>query len=117
MGHASDCAVNDGPTFLPGPCDCGLELGVDAFELFSPLLVVGVRRGRFAIRQRNVEALIEAQEAPLADGLRLALTFDLKSAHCRSIGLSNANGVNVNDARVAVISKAEANTSLQGGDR
>lgn len=22
-GHASDCAVHNGPAFPPGPCDCG----------------------------------------------------------------------------------------------
>ena len=81
MGHASDCAVNDGPAFLPGPCDCGLELRDDGEKLFRPLLVIGARGARWDIRQRNIEAFVEAEELPVRDGRFIRLSIHLIDAH------------------------------------
>lgn len=113
MGHASDCAVNDGPAFLPGPCDCGLEFDIDADELFRPLLVVGARRGRWDIRHRNVEAFVEAEETPIGDGRRVSVTIYLPDAHGWPTFASESDGVDLNDTGMVVIMKAKANAVLQ----
>lgn len=98
MGHASDCAVNDGPAFLPGPCDCGLEFRENEAELFRPLAVIGARGGRWAIRQRNIEALIEAEETPVRNGTILHLTIHLIDAHGWPVGAGYADSVDLDNA-------------------
>jgi hypothetical protein len=103
MGHASDCAVNDGPAFLPGPCDCGLDLSVDPAKLFRPLLILGTRGARWEIKQANVEALIEAEETPIGDGRRITLTIDLVSTHGWPPCGRDTNGMDFNDSLAAVI--------------
>ena len=103
MGHASDCAVSSGPAFLPGPCDCGLEIGIDTSKLFRPLLVLGARGARWEIKQANVEALIEAEVTPIGDGRRITLTIDLVSAHGWPPCGGNANCMDVDDPLTTVI--------------
>lgn len=113
MGHASDCAVNDGPTFLPGPCDCGPDLSVDPFELFRPLLVIGARRGRWEIRQRNVKAFIKAEETPIGNGRRICLTIDLVDAHGWPACGSSANRMDLDHPIAVVINEREAYARAQ----
>ena len=113
MGHASDCAVNDGPAFLAGPCDCGLELDVDPFELFRPLAVIGARRGRWEVRQRNVEALVKAHETPIPHGFRIALSVDLKDTHGWPVGSGNANRVDLYNAGELVVGQPETHPHRQ----
>jgi len=111
MGHASDCAVNDGPAFLPGPCDCGLELSVDPDKLFRPLAVIGRRGGHWVVRQRNVEAFIEAEHSPAGDGHLIALTIHLPCTHGWPVCLGEANCKDANDAMASVIVESEAHTA------
>ena len=115
MGHASDCAVHDGPAFLPGPCDCGLELSNDPFELFRPLAVIGRRRGRWEVRQRNVEAFIKTEQAPSGDGVRVRLTIDLPCVHGWPACLGVPDCEDANHAVAVQIVEREAGPALQGG--
>jgi hypothetical protein len=34
-GHASDCAVNNGPAYPPGPCNCGAVLAIGPTYRFT----------------------------------------------------------------------------------
>lgn len=112
--HASDCAVNDGPAFLPGPCDCGLDLPVDDAELFRPLLVLGARGGRWDIRQRNIEAFIEAEETPVGNGRCVALTVYLPDAHGWPECGRSADSVDLDDAWKPVIGAGQADVPIYG---
>lgn len=104
MGHLSDCAVHRGPAFLPGPCDCGLNLPVDGSERLRPLLIIGARGGRWTFRQVNVEALVEAEESPAGDGRLITLSIHLKSAHGWPSCGASADCVNFDDPiAVAVV--------------
>lgn len=114
--HSSDCAVNDGPAFLPGPCDCGLDLSVDYSELFRPLFVFGARGLRWDIRQRNIEAFIEAEETPVGDGRRIALTVYLPDAHGWPECGRSSNSVDFNDSVLAVVSQGETFSAAEGLD-
>lgn len=108
MGHASDCALHDGPAFLPGPCDCGLDPPVDPHKTFVPWIVLGTRGGRWEVRQRNIEAFIEAHTTPTERGVRVTLAIDLIDAHRWPLCGSEADDVNLHDAVVPVIGKGEA---------
>lgn len=114
MGHTSDCAVNDGPAFLPGPCDCGLELGVDDAKLFRPLCIIGARGSHWEVRQRNVEALIETEELPVRDGGLIRLTIHLIDTHGWPTGPCSSNGVDLRDSLATMVGQREANAPSQG---
>jgi len=114
IGHASDCAVNDGPAFLPGPCDCGLEFCDNPAELFRPLLVLGARGERWEVRHRNIPTLIKAEEAPVGDGRRIVLTIYLPDAHGWPSCGSDADCVDFDDSREQVIGQVQAPRLNQG---
>jgi len=72
MGHASDCAVNDGPAFLARPCLCGLDVGpLDPLEAFVPIVLIGAWPGRLALRERNAETSIKQSRRKFAEGAGL----------------------------------------------
>src|SRR6476619_2941310 len=97
VGHASDCSVNDGPAFVPGPCDCGLIRPVDPVEAFVPIVLVGARRGRLAVRERNVEALVKTEQTPINGGRGIRLTIDLVDAHRWPILFASSDHLDLND--------------------
>lgn len=110
--HAADCAVNDGPAFLPGPCDCGLDFCEDPLKLFRPLAVLGARGGRWSVRHRNVEAFIEAEERPAGNGRVITLTIHLEDAHGWPVFGASADGVDFDNSAAVVISECEAKATL-----
>jgi hypothetical protein len=109
MGHASDCAVNDGPAFLPGPCSCGLDVGpVDPVEAFIPIVVVGAWRGGLAIRERNAETFIEAKQSKIFGRNGIRLRIDLIDPHSWSIFPRGADHLNLDHSSLPVIIKGKA---------
>ena len=118
MGHASDCAVNDGPAFLPGPCSCGSDVGpLDPVESFIPIVLVGAWRGRLAIRERNAETFIETQQSKILGGRGVRLRLDLIDPHRWPIFPRGADHLDLNSAALPVILKGQANALLSGFNR
>ena len=113
MGHASDCAVNDGPAFLPGPCSCGLDVGpLDPLEAFVPIVLVGAWRGGLALRERNAETFIKAKQSKIRGGRGIRLRLDLIDPHSWSIFERGADHLNLDGPGFAVIAKRKANALL-----
>lgn len=110
MGHTGDCPVNDGPAYLPGPCECGLVSPIDSFEAFIPVVLVGAWRGGFAVRQRNVETLIKTEQAPINHGRGVRLTIDLEDAHRWTSCGSDSDNLHFNSAGQSIIPQRQANT-------
>jgi hypothetical protein len=106
----NDCSVNDEPAFLAGLCDCGSDLPVDASELFRSLFVFGARGYRWDIRQRNIEAFIEAEEAPVGDGRRTTLTIDLPDTSGWPECGCNSNGVDLGNSVKTLVCKGKADS-------
>ena len=113
MPHASDCATNDGPSFIPGPCSCGLDVGpFDPVEAFVPIVLVGAWRGHLAIRERNAETFIEAKQSKIRGGRGVRLRIDLINPHSWSIFEGGADHLNLDHAQFPIVAEREANPLL-----
>lgn len=113
MGHAPDCSTNDGPAFLPGPFDCGLDVGpVDPVEAFVPIVLVGAWRGRLAIRERNAETLIEAKQTKIRGGRGISLRLDLIDPHSWPIFERGADHLDFDRAWLPIVTEREAHPLL-----
>lgn len=118
MGHASDCAVNDGPAYLPGPCSCGLDVGpVDPVEAFVPIVLVGAWRGRLVVRERNAETFIEAKQSKIFGRRGIRLRLDLIDPHSWPIFERGADHLNLNNPPLAVILKGKTDALLASLNR
>lgn len=106
MIHASDCAKNNLPASPVGPCDCGLELALDAARhgLVAPL-VTWARSHGFLVSDTCGEALIKAHELP-PDGLITdAPASDLPNTHEPISLTAKPDGMNFDDSGKSIISE------------
>jgi hypothetical protein len=106
MIHASDCSVNNAPALPVGPCDCGLNLALDAalHSGVSPL-VAWARRHGFLVDDQCREYLVETHQLP-PDGLIMdAATSDLPDAHNPVALFGPSNGVDFDDSGIPVVTE------------
>ena len=82
MIHASDCAVNNAPALPVGPCDCGLELALDAARhgLVAPL-ISWTRSHGFDFGDVWGKALVEAEAFPANRLIMDAAAANLPDPH------------------------------------
>lgn len=113
MGHASDCSTNDGPAFIPGPCDCGLEVGpVDPIEAFVPNVLIGAWRGRLVLRERNAKTFIEAKQSKILGGRGVRLRLDLIYPHSWPIFERGADHLDLDQAWFPIITERQTHPFL-----
>jgi len=102
--HWSDCALYRGPAYEPGPCNCGCsELADDALHISVTALVARPRRLRSFVQQCNASSFVEAQHLPPDRLMVDAAPTDLPDTHNGVASSADANGMDLNIARKAVI--------------
>lgn len=63
--HWSDCAVNNGPAYPAGPCDCGmLELTENLAEQWVAASIADARSGGLLVQNPVADGFIEKQDFP-----------------------------------------------------
>ena len=109
--HWSDCAVNNGPAYPAGPCDCGmLEFAEDPTEQLVSATVATARSLRRLIQETEADGVIEQQDLPARSLVTDASPADLPHSHRAMIGGGNAAGVDLNDTGVPVVPNFKATT-------
>lgn len=107
--HWSDCAVNNGPAYPAGPCDCGmLDLTEDAREepVASPISLS--RSLGFLVQDAEANSLIEKQDLPPIGFIADAATSDLPDPHGAVIGGGDTARVDFDNAGVPVVANLKA---------
>jgi len=114
-GHWSDCAVYNEPAYPAGPCNCG-GLDLAAYDLYRRVTSLVPTPGslRAFIGEAVSPSFVEAQELPTCPLATSAPTADLPNAHDGVAVVRGANGVDLNDARVAVIGDGKTLPGAQG---
>src|SRR5271163_5015169 len=110
--HWSDCGVYYEP---PRACTCGgLNLAGNRLELANVALVASTGRIGCFIKLMDGEGFIEEQHLPASALARIAASADLIDVHGLVAILEDANSMNLNDARPAIISKLKALAIAEG---
>jgi len=104
-GHWSDCAVYNEPAYPAGLCDCG-GLDLAAYERYvaiSALIPTPGALGRF-VCDGVLPSLIETEQLPPDSLAADTSTPNLPNPHDRVAIARGANSVDLNNARIAVVS-------------
>lgn len=108
--HSSDCPAHDGL-----PCDCvPLDLTLYPSHRFVPALVTTTGRFGFFVGEAGRESFVEPQELPALTLAAVAAAANLPDTHDAIAVLRGANGMNLDDAREAIIAKLKAKTLAEG---
>lgn len=102
--HVSDCAVHEGME-----CDCGqLDLAAYPSHRLIPAFVPATGRFGFFVDHMGGDCFIEPEQLPPATLAAFASASHLPDAHNVVVILGSADGMNLNDAREAVVAKLKA---------
>lgn len=99
MIHASCCAVHNEPALPIGPCDCGLDLALDAVPHSGiAALVLWARGHGFLIEDVCREYLVETHQLPANALVADAAASNLPDSHNPVPFLSAPDRMNFDDA-------------------
>lgn len=108
--HLSDCSAYD-----TGACDCGgLDLAIDTAHGLVPVFIASTGCFGVFIQYVGGECFVEPEYLPADRLIALAAASDLIGPHDVMPGGAFADGVDLNDAREAVIAKLKALAVTQG---
>jgi hypothetical protein len=115
MDHWSDCAVHNAPALPVGICDCGgLNLIGDCLHDGIAAFVPGAGSVRILVNHMGRQGFIKPHQLPTVALAAIAAASDLEHAHDGIAILGYSNGMNLHDARIAVIAKLKALLFSQG---
>ncbi|MGO7873489.1 hypothetical protein AB9E15_29975 [Rhizobium leguminosarum] len=102
--HVSDCSFHDCEE-----CDCGgLDLASYVGHSFVASFIASTGRFGFFVDHMGRECFVEPHELPALTLAAIASTSNLPDAHDAIAVLRGANGMNLDDAREAVVAKFKA---------
>jgi hypothetical protein len=105
-GHWSDCAIYNAPALPTGPCDCGgLELALDVTHGPVPALIAGSRSDGLLPCHEGPTSFVQSQQFPPNRFMTDAAAGNLPDTHDGVVFFGGANGMHLDIASVAVISK------------
>lgn len=102
--HVSDCAFH-----ADEACDCGgLDLAIYEAEDFRPTLIPSTGRFGFFVDHSGGECFIEEHSLPTGTLIAIAAAAHLIDAHAIVAGGQDANSMDLNYSKEAVIAKLKA---------
>jgi hypothetical protein len=115
--HWSDCAIHNDDSGKIAACNCGrLELRRDDLHIPITAFVTASGGIRLLVNHMGREGFIEPHQLPSNAFSAYATAANLPDAHDRIVIIGKPDGMDLDDARVAVISQLQALASPEGFD-
>ncbi len=107
--HWSDCAVNNGPAYPAGPCDCGmLDLAEDGREHSVATPVPRTRGAGLLVQNTEADSLVKQQNLPSCGFITHATAAHLPNSNGAVVCSGDAASMDLNNASEPVIANFKA---------